>query len=214
MEVAGWQVARFVDAFMNGLRGRRVTVVAGSGNNGGDALVAARFLHQRGAIVTASIVPSRDAGSLAARHAATLRRMGLPAGDAPDGIEPNTDAVIDGLFGTGIRLPLREPAPRIIAAMNGTGRPIIAIDVPSGIDADTGIGAETAVQASATLMLAAPKAGLVGKPAAGRIFIADIGMPVTLFGPAEEAIAALYALGDVVELVDPELNSAPDITTS
>ena len=64
MEVAGWQVARFVDRFMNGIRGKRVTVVAGSGNNGGDGLVAARFLRQRGAIVTASIVPSRDPTSL------------------------------------------------------------------------------------------------------------------------------------------------------
>jgi len=48
MEVAGWQIARFVDAFMEGIRNKRVMVVAGSGNNGGDALVAARFLRQRG----------------------------------------------------------------------------------------------------------------------------------------------------------------------
>ena len=60
MEVAGWQVARFTDAFVGGIRGKRVIVVAGAGNNGGDALVAARFLHQRGAIVTAAIVRSRD----------------------------------------------------------------------------------------------------------------------------------------------------------
>lgn len=214
MEVAGWQVARFVDALLHGIRGRHITVVAGSGNNGGDALAAARFLHQRGAIVTASIVPSRDASSLVAHHATTVRRMGIPVRDAPEGIEPTTDVVVDGLLGTGIRPPLRDPAPRIIEAMNATGKPIVAIDVPSGMDADTGLGAETAVRAAATLTLAAPKAGLAGARNAGRVFVADLGMPVALFGPLREALAALYALGELVELVDPELRSAPDVGAS
>jgi NAD(P)H-hydrate epimerase len=214
MEIAGWQVARFVHAFMDGIRGKRVAVIAGSGNNGGDALAAARFLHQRGAIVSASIVPPRDASSLVAQHAAVVRRMGIPVRDAPDGIEPSVDAVVDGLLGTGIRPPLREPAPRIIAAMNAIGRPIVAIDVPSGLDSDTGEGAEKAVRAAATVTLVAPKAGLARASNAGRVFVADIGMPAALFGADREALAALYALGDLVELVDPELNPAHEVTTS
>ena len=214
MEVAGWQVARFVHAFMDGIRGKRVTVIAGSGNNGGDALVAARFLHQRGAIVSASIVPPRDAGSLVAHHATIVRRMSIAVRDAPDDIDPSVDMVVDGLLGTGIRPPLREPAPRIIDAMNATGKPIVAIDVPSGMDSDTGQGSEKAVRALATVTLAAPKAGLAGAPNAGRIFVADIGMPASLFGADREELAALYALGDLVELVDPELNSASKVTVS
>ncbi len=214
MEVAGWQVARFVDAFMDGVRGRRVTVIAGPGNNGGDALAAARFLYQRGAIVSAAIVPPRDASSLVARHATIVRRMGIPVYDAPDRIEPSVDVLVDGLLGTGIRPPLREPAPRIIEAMNATGRPIVAIDVPSGMDADTGQGAEAAVQATATLTLAAPKAALAGAPNAGRVFVADIGMPAALFGADGEAIAALYAVGDLVELVDPERPSPREVVAS
>jgi ADP-dependent NAD(P)H-hydrate dehydratase / NAD(P)H-hydrate epimerase len=214
MEVAGWQVARFVDAFMEGIRGRHVTVVAGSGNNGGDALAAARFLHQRGAIVNTSIVASRDAGSLAAHHATTVQRMGITVREAPEGIDAPTDVVVDGLLGTGIRLPLRDPARRIIEAMDAVGKPIVAIDVPSGMDADTGIGAEAAVRAAATLTLAAPKAGLARAPNAGRVFIADLGMPAALFGENRDALAALYAVGDLVELVDPELNSPPNVTAS
>jgi NAD(P)H-hydrate epimerase len=214
MEVAGWQIARFVNVFMGGIRGKRVVVVAGPGNNGGDALVAARFLQQRGAIVSASIVSARDPNSLAGRQALTIRRLGIPILDAPQGVDPSADVLIDGLFGTGIRLPLREPALRIINAMNATGRPIVAIDVPSGLDADTGVGAEAAVHAAATVTLVAPKAGLARAPNAGRVFVADIGMPVVLFGADREAIAALYAVGDLVELVDPELNSARDVTTS
>jgi NAD(P)H-hydrate epimerase len=203
MEVAGWQVARFVDTFSDGIRGKRVTVVAGSGNNGGDALVAARFLLQRGAVVSASIVPSRDPNSLPARQALTVRRLGVPVLDAPQGIDRSADIIIDGLFGTGIRLPLRDPAPAIIEAMNATGRPIVAVDVPSGMDADTGLGAGTAVRAAATLTLVAPKAGLARVATAGRVFNADIGMPVAVFGADGEALAALYAVGDLVELVVP-----------
>ena len=214
MEVAGWQIARFVDLMTDGVRGKRVIVVAGSGNNGGDALVAARLLLQRGAIVSASIVPSRDPNSLPGRHALTARRLGIPILEAPQGIGPSADVVIDGLFGTGVHLPLRDPAPAIIEAMNATGRPIVAIDVPSGMDADTGKGAETAVRAAATVTLVAPKAGLAGASNAGRVFVADIGMPVALFGADQQALAALYAVGDLVELVAPELSSTPHLTAS
>ena len=214
MEIAGWQVARFVAAYLDGIRGRHITVVAGAGNNGGDALVAARFLHLRSAIVSASIVPPRDPGSLVAHHATTIQRMGIPLREAPDGIERSTDAVVDGLLGTGVKPPLREPAPRIIEAINATGRLILAIDVPSGFDADTGMGAELAVHAAATLTLAAPKPGLAGAPNAGRVFVADLGMPPALFGADAAALAALYAVGDLVELVAPELNSASDVTPS
>jgi len=205
MEVAGWQVARFIDAFMGGIRGKRVLVVAGSGNNGGDGLVAARFLHQHGAIVTASIVPARDPASLPTRHATTLRRLGISLVEAPDGIDASADVLVDGLLGTGIQPPLREPAPRIIRAMNATRRPIVAIDVPSGLDTDTGRGADDAVVAAATVTLAAPKAGLAKTANAGRVFVADIGMPSSLFGADGEALATLYQMGDLVELVNTEV---------
>ncbi len=202
MEVAGWQVARFVDGFMDRVRGKRVIVVAGSGNNGGDALVAARFLHQRGAMVRVSIVASRDPNSLAARHAATIGRLGIPMVEAPQGIDPSADVVVDGLFGIGIRLPLRDPAPRIIDAMNASHLSIVAIDVPSGLDADSGAGSESAVRAAATVTLVAPKAGLRPSTNVGRVFVADIGMPVGLFSNEREALAGLYQIGDLVELTN------------
>ena len=202
MEVAGWQVARFVDRFVDGVRGQRVTVVAGSGNNGGDALVAARFLHQRGAHVRASIVAARDPNSLAARHAATIGRLGIPMLEAPQGIDPSANVVVDGLFGIGIRLPLRDPAPRIIEAMNASQVPIVAVDAPSGLDADSGAGREGAVRAAATITLVALKSALRGNPNAGRVFVADIGMPVGLFSSEQEALAGLYQIGDIVELTN------------
>ena len=201
MEIAAWQVARFVDALLDGAAGKRILVVAGSGNNGGDALCTGRFLSQRGAAVQASIVPAREPSSLAAYHAAILRKLGVPVYEAPQGIERSADVVIDGLLGTGIRPPLRQPAPSIIDAINRSRSTVVAVDVPSGIDADDGGGAESAVQASATVMLAAPKAGLKRTPAAGRVFLADIGMPAVLFSTARASIEAVYRIADLVELV-------------
>jgi hydroxyethylthiazole kinase-like uncharacterized protein yjeF len=206
MEVAGWQVARFVDAFLDGARGKRIIVVAGSGNNGGDALAAARFLHQRGARVSASGVPSRDPQSLVAHHAKTLRQLGIRIEDAPVGIDDDADIIIDGLLGTGVRPPLRPPAPAIIRAMNATRQPIVAVDVPSGMDADTAVGADDAVRAAATVTLAAPKAGLARVANAGRVFLADIGMPPALFSTGRQSLQALYQLGALVELIPPRVD--------
>lgn len=203
MEVAGAQVARFVSDFADGITGKRVLVVAGSGNNGGDALVAARFLYQRGALVTVSLVPSRDAERLSAHHARTIRALGISVVEAPSGIDGSADVIVDGLFGTGVRPPLRPPAPAIISAINRSGRPIVALDVPSGMDADDATGAAEAVQAAATVTLAAPKGGLAVAPNAGRVFLADIGMPTSLFTTSEAAISAIFHTGDIVELVRP-----------
>jgi hydroxyethylthiazole kinase-like uncharacterized protein yjeF len=202
MEIAGWQIARFVDGLL-GLRGKQVIVVAGAGNNGGDALVAARFIMQRGARVRVSLVAARDSGSLAAQHAKTVRALGIACDDAPAGIDRSADVLIDGLLGTGIRLPLRQPAPEIIDVVNAVGVQAIAIDIPSGMDADSGAGADAAVQATATLTLAAPKTALTSVKAAGRVFLADIGMPASLFGPPGEALAAVFTSADLVELVHP-----------
>jgi len=202
MEVAGWQAARFIDGFLDGVRGKRVIVVAGSGNNGGDALAAARFLHQRGALVRASIVVARDPNSLAARHALTITRLGIPVAEAPQSIDLSADVIVDGLFGIGVRLPLRDPGPAIIQAMNASRVPIVAIDVPSGLDADDGAGGQSAVHATATITLVAPKPGLRGAANAGRVFVADIGMPATVFSTDGDALAGVYQIGDVVELTN------------
>lgn len=206
MEVAGWQVARVVEAVLGGVAGKAVVVVAGSGNNGGDALVAARVLHQRGARIRASVVTPRDSNTLVARHAKTIRRLGLQIAEAPAGIDDASDIIVDGLLGTGIRPPLRPPAPDIIRAMNATGRPIIAVDIPSGMDADTGVGAEQAVRAVATVTLAAPKAGLLPAANTGRLFLADIGMPTALFSTAGPSLAKVYRISDLVELIPPKVD--------
>jgi hydroxyethylthiazole kinase-like uncharacterized protein yjeF len=207
MEIAGWQVARFAEEFFRPLVDKPVLVVAGSGNNGGDALCAARFLQQLGARVRVSAVPGR-AGSLASRHATTLRSIGVELREAPDGIDGWCEVVIDGLLGTGIRPPLRQGAATLIAAVNSLKKPVIAIDVPSGLDADDGGGADDAIRALATVTLVAPKAGLTETAAAGRVFVADIGMPVSVFSTAAESLRNLYRRGALVEIVVDERRRA------
>lgn len=201
MEVAGVQVARFVDDWLGGAAGKRIAVIAGAGNNGGDALVAARFLAQRGGEVVVFMVEAKDPDSLVAGHARTLRAMGIRCVTAMGNVDLDGDVLLDGLLGTGIRVPLREPAPRLIRAINEAGRPVIAIDLPSGLDADSGAGDESAVQAMATVTLGLPKPALRTARSCGRLFLADIGLPAALFKPARPAAEALYRAGDLVELI-------------
>ena len=202
MEVAGFQLARFVTDWLGGVAGRRVIVVAGSGNNGGDALVAARFLAQRGAALTVLCLPPRDSSSLTANHARTLEAMGIPCAPPGDSLRISADLVVDGLLGTGIHLPLREPLPQLIAAVNRSGTPVVAIDLPSGLDSESGDGEAEAVQALGTVTLGLPKPALRGARCCGRLFLADIGLPPALFGADEIAVSRLYRAGDLLEIVD------------
>src|SRR5260370_25031855 len=130
---------------------------------------------------------------------------------APEGVNHSAGVLSVGLSGRGIRLPLHAPAPRIIAAMNASQAPIVAIDVPSGLDAETGAGREDAVRAAATITLVAPKPRLRGIANSGRVFVADLGMPAAIFATQRAALQALFQIGHLVELVDPELNSAGNV---
>jgi ADP-dependent NAD(P)H-hydrate dehydratase / NAD(P)H-hydrate epimerase len=194
MEAAGWQVARQVAR-----RGReRAYVVCGRGNNGGDGLAAARHLHRWGRLAG---VACTDAGALAgpaAEQAAALRAVGVaiaaePAiGDAP--------LVVDALLGTGLTRAVEGHLAEWIALVNGSGRRVLAVDVPSGLDADTGAAPGACVRAAVTITLGLPKPGLLageGPALAGEVWVADIGVP-------REAYEALGVL------VPPELFASAD----
>jgi NAD(P)H-hydrate epimerase len=130
----------------------RVTVVCGKGNNGGDGRVCARVLRQSG----------RDV------HVVNgVGGLGAP------------DVVVDALLGIGFHDVPREDAARMIELMNASGRPIVAVDVPSGVDASTGEVPGVAVRATATVTFGAAKVGLAIAPGrfhTGRLYIAPIGL--------------------------------------
>ena len=160
MEIAGWQVARCAWKLLDE-RPERVGVVAGRGNNGGDALVAARHLTTWGCTVTTYRIGEDDPDALSQSFA----RAAL---------------VIDGILGTGLRSAPREPPASAVYAINDAGVRVLAIDIPSGMDASSGDVYEPCIRAAVTCTLAALKAGLLNRSAkshVGDIWVADIGMP-------------------------------------
>jgi ADP-dependent NAD(P)H-hydrate dehydratase / NAD(P)H-hydrate epimerase len=185
METAGRAVADAVEQLGAG----PVVVLAGVGNNGGDGFVAARTLRARGREVDVLVLGDdaalrgdpRACFSAASKagvrvqfgaDAAALRRV---AGDAA--------ILVDALFGTGLSRPLAGSAAALVEAMNALGRPIVAVDVPSGLDADRGVPLEVAVRATCTVTFAFKKRGLVGSPGftyAGKVIRADIGIAQAL----------------------------------
>ncbi len=178
--------------------GSRVTLLVGSGDNGGDALYAGARLARRGAGVTALLLsPDRaHAGGLAA-----LRAAGGTVLDAQDGSATErvgrADLVVDGIVGIGGKGGLRPRAAQLADAARGT---VVAVDLPSGVDADTGEVRGEAVRADATVTFGTYKPGLLIDPArayAGALRLVDIGLELA---PAETGLEALqYA--DVAALL-------------
>jgi NAD(P)H-hydrate epimerase len=200
MEHAGHSVSRWVEHVCGGLQGQRTVVLCGVGNNGGDGLVAAHWLHHGGSEVEVFLAKARPAND---ENAARLVAEGLALHVVRDenGYEELANALaaadvfLDALLGTGTRLPLKDPLPRLLAAVAtglaaGPRRPlVVAVDCPSGVDCDSGAAAAETVRADLTVTLAAAKAGLLRFPAAesvGRLVIGDIGLPVG-FAPLEKA---------------------------
>ncbi|MEO8743753.1 MAG: NAD(P)H-hydrate epimerase [Candidatus Dormiibacterota bacterium] len=170
MEAAGWQVARFCP--------EATAVVCGVGNNAGDGLAAARHLHRWGRLTRVCCVDVHRLRGAAEQEAKALRRIGVEVSTELrlDG----ADMIIDAIFGTGLSRRPEDSFARWIEAINGSGKKVIAVDVPSGLDADTGVAYAPSVRADVTVTLGLPKAGLLasdGPRLAGEVWVADIGVP-------------------------------------
>ena len=207
MEVAGLAVARFARArFLGGdPRAKRVLVLAGPGGNGGDGLVAARYLLGWGAAVVVVLARERAAlGQAAAHQARVLDRLGLPlvvAGLAHP--LPETDLVLDALLGFGLNGDPQGPTADLIRAANGHPAPILAVDVPSGLDATNGAAYSPCLRATATLTLALPKRGLLvptAAPVVGELHVADIGVPAAAYARLDLHPGPLFAQADTIRL--------------
>ncbi|MEX2985408.1 NAD(P)H-hydrate dehydratase [Streptomyces sp. C36] len=170
--------------------GARVTLLTGSGDNGGDALYAGARLARRGAGVTAVLTaPGRaHEGGLRALRAAGGRVV--PADDGVRAVR-RADLVVDGIVGIGGKGGLRPEAEALVRAAEDAGALIVAVDLPSGVDADTGEVRGAAVRADATVTFGAYKPGLLIDPAreyAGALRLVDIGLGPWL--PAEPDVEA------------------------
>jgi len=186
MENAGKAVA---DAVLRefAAKGKRVLIVCGTGNNGGDGLVAARYLKESCSV---TILLARPPSEIATQEAlANYERVkdAVPvvvAGEHGAGAFGGADVIVDALLGTSARGTVREPHASLIRAMNASGRPILAVDVPSGL------GSDVAVKPTATVALHAAKDGMTTENS-GTVRVAPIGIPPEVertIGPGEFAL--------------------------
>lgn len=167
----------------------RVLILCGPGNNGGDGGVVARHLDARGWDVSLLWFadPEKIRGDARVQWE-ILRRSDVPqqAGPAPADLDARiagADWLVDGLLGTGLTRPVEGPLRGAIEAMNRSGRPILALDLPSGLDADSGRPLGVAVRARATVTFAARKLGFDAPGASdytGDVTVVDIGLPGSL----------------------------------
>lgn len=192
MENAGRRVAEVVRKVLGDLRGKVVTVFAGKGNNGGDGLVAARHLLNMGADVKVMMLANIDHIKGDARINLDIwRKMGQKTYSVHQGNEinvvrlilMNTGLIVDAIYGTGFRGKMDEKVGRMIEVLNGCGKPIVAVDIPSGLNADTGRVDGPCIQATHTVTFGLPKLGLFleeGADYAGELHVADISIPSVL----------------------------------
>ncbi|MBD3367118.1 MAG: NAD(P)H-hydrate dehydratase [Candidatus Eisenbacteria bacterium] len=187
MERAGLGTARRLERVADLSEGDRVVVVCGKGNNGGDGFVIARDLLTNGMAVRVFLVGTAEDVSGDAR--VNLDRLDpdevmelTEPEHLPELVESlsSASAVVDALFGTGFSGAPRGLSGHVIERINAAGRPVVAVDVPSGLNATTGDAEGECVRADWTCTMALPKRGFFlgeGPRVVGELFVVDIGMP-------------------------------------
>lgn len=209
MENAGRNLAHLArNRFLDGNpMYKSVVVLAGTGGNGGGALVCARRLHNYGAKVQVYTTKSIENFTSIPQHQFDiLKRMGvsIQLASVIDKEAP-PDLIIDGVIGYSLKGSPRNTAANLIRWANQSGAPILALDAPSGVDTTTGTVFSPAIQATATMTLALPKAGLRAEGVAqyvGELYLADISVPPQLY--TEPAVGLdvppIFAESDIVQL--------------
>ena len=216
MENAGRNLAhlartRFLD---RDPREKKVLVLAGSGGNGGGALVAARRLQNWGGDVTVALgqAPTQMT-PVPAKQLDILRRMGAIDVNAPADVRQLADLarnspfdlILDGLIGYSLKGAPAGLIGDLIHLANSWKTPVLSLDTPSGIDTTTGTVYDPAIKATATITLALPKQGLRADGVAesvGELYLADISVPAGLYAksPLNKDVGFLFARDDIVRI--------------
>lgn len=189
MENAGRGAAEVILQKFPNLHRSGVAILAGKGNNGGDGFVIARYLLNHGASVRVYLLadPNVLRGNAQTNHQIFLRMKGevISISSHADyqrvkkDLE-KVDLLIDGIFGTGLDAEVRGYYREVIDHLNSLRKPMVAIDIPSGLDADTGKPLGTAIQATLTITFGLPKVGLLIPPGpdhVGELKVIDISLP-------------------------------------
>jgi NAD(P)H-hydrate epimerase len=189
MENAALKVVEEAEKMLGGLKDRDVLLLAGKGNNGGDAFAAARHLYHRGSCVVLYIMA--DIVGISGDAATNLQiagNMGIRiielagTGNYSDLLADigKAELIIDGIFGTGFKGEVAGVPGDVIRMVNRSGKKVLAIDIPSGVQGKTGKTAQLCIKADRTVTFCLPKLGLVVHPGCeytGELVVADIGIP-------------------------------------
>lgn len=217
MENAGIEVTNAAKTVLTSLEGKKVCIFAGKGNNGGDGFVVARHMFYQGAKVKVFILGDMEAIQHSAKvNLHILQNMNIdivPIKTERDWDKVKvaltfSDCVVDALLGTGFRAPLKEALQKLIEVINAARKPVIAIDIPSGVDANTGQVDMIAIKATATVTFGLLKIGLIFYPGAdytGEVFVKNIGFPYSLLH--DECIKQTIITNSIVRNQLPERNS-------
>jgi hydroxyethylthiazole kinase-like uncharacterized protein yjeF len=186
MENAGRGCAQIVIAELKKCNGSKVRVFCGTGNNGGDGFVVARHLKNAGVEVVVGLCgPGSKIKGDALVNYKIASNMKIAIEELADmeksirALAADCDLIVDAIFGTGLTGQLAGGFDKLIDAINSLNKPIIAVDIPSGLDCDTGEPLETAIKAIATVTFAAAKKGFKNQRSieyTGDIYIASIGI--------------------------------------
>ena len=208
MENAGRNLARLsIKRFLKDPRSKRVVVMAGTGGNGGGAMVAARRLHQWGADVSVlTTKPDEKYSGIPGHQLAILRRLAVDISESslPDDSKL-PDLILDGVIGYSLKGDPRGRSADLIAWANALASPTLALDVPSGLDSTSGTPRAPAIVADATMTLAMPKVGLKSSQAKsiiGELFVADIGVPDWVYRKigSQRELGSLFRDDDLVKV--------------
>ncbi|HWP96807.1 MAG TPA: NAD(P)H-hydrate dehydratase [Syntrophomonadaceae bacterium] len=192
MENAGLRTLEIIEEILGQSQGKKVLILAGKGNNGGDGMVVARHLMNSGALVEIFLLGREDQlSSDALINYRILQRMGakiypLDQDSALDVLMSSllsSDLAVDALYGIGFQGRLNDFEARIVKILNWSRVPVVAVDIPSGVEADTGKVNGEAVRAVYTVTFALPKLGLLlepGREYVGALTVADISIPQAL----------------------------------
>jgi NAD(P)H-hydrate epimerase len=199
MENAGIQVVRKLEEQFPPIEGKKIAIMAGRGNNGGDGFVIARHLHNRGSQVKVYLLgkPEQIRGD-ARINLDIIAKMGLEIRETHslDHLNdiPTFDLLIDAILGTGLTSPVQGFYQEVISFMNSSGKPIVSVDIPSGLSSDSSQLIGTTIKADLTVTFGLPKLSLILYPAAsqvGKLTIADISLPKVLLNKGEIKINLL-----------------------
>ena len=189
MENAGRQVVVALEGRFSDLSERRVAVLCGRGDNGGDGFVVARTLKQRGVETEVFVIGTiSDIEGDARRNLEILGQIGMPVVEIADDQSwelhysaiSGFDIIVDAILGTGVKVPLVGLLQTLAADINGLAIPVVSGDLPTGLSADSHDVAGEAIEAALTVTMGAPKLPLVLPPAeihGGDVIVADIGIP-------------------------------------